>query len=80
MPQKQTRYDTIPYPTSPFRQTRPERLGAIAKLFGLATAPAEKCRVLELGCSMGGNLIAMAQDHPASRYLGIDASYPSCEG
>jgi methyltransferase-like protein/SAM-dependent methyltransferase len=74
MPQKQTRYDAIPYPTSPFRQTRPERLSAIAKLFGLDSPPAEKCRVLELGCSMGGNLIVMAQDHPASRYLGIDAS------
>lgn len=74
MPQKQTRYDAIPYPTSPFRQTRPERLAAIAKLFGLDAPPAEQCRVLELGCSMGGNLVVMAQDHPASRYLGIDAS------
>lgn len=74
MPQKQTRYDAIPYPTSPFRQTRPERLSAIAKLFGLDTPPAEKCRVLELGCSMGGNLIVMAQDHPGSRFVGIDAS------
>lgn len=74
MPQKQTRYDAIPYPTSPFRQTRPERLAAIAKLFGLDAPPAEKCRVLELGCSMGGNLIVMAHDHPQSRFLGIDAS------
>jgi SAM-dependent methyltransferase len=74
MAQKQTRYDAIPYPTSPFRQTRPERLGAIARLFGLEAPPAEKCRVLELGCSMGGNLIVMAQDHPGSRFLGIDAS------
>jgi len=74
MAQKQTRYDAIPYPTSPFRQTRPERLSAIARLFGLEAPPAEKCRVLELGCSMGGNLIVMAQDHPGSRFLGIDAS------
>lgn len=74
MTQKQTPYDAIPYPTSPFRQTRPDRLGAIAKLFGLDAPPAESCRVLELGCSMGGNLIAMAQDFPASRFVGIDAS------
>ena len=74
MAPKQTRYDAIPYPTSPFRQTRPERLAAIAKLFGLEAPPAEKCRVLELGCSMGGNLIVMAHDHPGSRFLGIDAS------
>ena len=74
MPDQQTAYDAIPYPSNPFRQTRPERLAAIAKLFGLDAAPPEKCRVLELGCSMGGNLIVMAQDHPRSQFVGIDAS------
>jgi methyltransferase-like protein/SAM-dependent methyltransferase len=74
MPRTQTRYDAIPYPTAPFRYTRPERLAAIAKLFGLDAPPAQACRVLELGCSMGGNLIVMAHDHPDSRFLGIDAS------
>ena len=74
MAEKRTTYDAIPYPSNPFRQTRPERLGGVAKLFGLAAAPAEKCRVLEIGCSMGGNLIAMAQDYPDSQFLGIDAS------
>jgi methyltransferase-like protein/SAM-dependent methyltransferase len=67
-------YDAIPYPSNPFRQTRPERLAAVAKLFGLDAPPAENCSVLEIGCSMGGNLLVMAQDHPRSRYLGIDAS------
>ena len=74
MPDHQTAYDTIPYPSNPFRQSRPERLAAIAKLFGLDAAPPENCRVLELGCSMGGNLIVMAQDHPRSQFVGIDAS------
>jgi methyltransferase-like protein/2-polyprenyl-3-methyl-5-hydroxy-6-metoxy-1,4-benzoquinol methylase len=74
MAEKQTRYDAIPYPTNPFRQTRPERLSAIARLFGLDSPPAESCRVLEIGCSMGGNLLAMAQDHPRSQFVGIDAS------
>ena len=74
MPDKQTTYDAIPYPSNPFRQTRPERLAAVAKLFGLDAPPAEDCRVLEIGCSMGGNLVVMAQDHPRSRYTGIDAS------
>jgi len=72
--QRQTSYDAIPYPSNPFRQTRPERLAGIAKLFGLDAPPAEHCRVLEIGCSMGGNLIAMAQDLPGSRFIGIDAS------
>jgi len=74
MPEKQTTYDAIPYPSNPFRQTRPERLAAVAKLFGLDAPPADNCRVLEIGCSMGGNLIAMAQDLPGSRFVGIDAS------
>ena len=74
MPEKQTIYDAIPYPSNPFRQTRPERLAAVAKLFGLDAPAPESCRVLELGCSMGGNLIVMAQDHPRSQFVGIDAS------
>ena len=74
MGERQTTYDAIPYPSNPFRQTRPERLAAVAKLFGLEAPSTERCRVLEIGCSMGGNLIAMAQDHPGSRFVGIDAS------
>src|SRR6266850_1443191 len=74
MPEKQTTYDAIPYPSNPFRQTRPERLAAVAKLFGLDAPSPDACRVLELGCSMGGNLIVMAQDHPRSQFVGIDAS------
>ena len=74
MPDTQTSYDAIPYQSNPFRETRPERLAAIAKLFGLHAPPAEKCRVLEIGCSMGVNLVVMAQDHPRSQFIGIDAS------
>ena len=29
MQQRQTSYDEIPYPSNPFRQTRPERLAAV---------------------------------------------------
>lgn len=74
MAQKQTAYDAIPYPSNPYRQSRPERLSAIARLFGLDTPAPERCRVLELGCSMGGNLLVIAQDYPGSRCVGIDAS------
>src|SRR6185503_19157364 len=74
MAEKQTTYDAIPYPSNPFRQTRPERLAAVAKLFGLDALLVDNCSVLEIGCSMGGNLVVMAQDHPRSRYIGIDAS------
>ena len=74
MTETRTTYDAIPYRSHPFPQTRPEHLAAIAILFGLETPPVENCRVLELGCSMGGNLILMAQNYPESRFVGIDAS------
>ena len=74
MAEKRTSYDAIPYISRPFRESRPERMQAVAALFGLASAPPERCRVLELGCSMGGNLLPMAMDHPGSQFLGIDAS------
>ena len=67
-------YDAIPYLSRPFRESRPERLQAVAALFGLASAAPERCRVLEIGCSMGGNLLPMAVDHPGSQFLGVDAS------
>lgn len=74
MARAHTPYDAIPYRSHPFRQSRPERLAAVAKLFGLDAPPVESCRVLELGCSSGGNLIPIAEEHPRARFLGIDAS------
>jgi methyltransferase-like protein/cyclopropane fatty-acyl-phospholipid synthase-like methyltransferase len=67
-------YDAIPYQSRPFRESRPERMQAVAALFGLASAPPERARVLEIGCSMGGNLLPMAVDNPGAQFLGIDAS------
>jgi hypothetical protein len=64
MPATQTTYDAIPYLSPSFPRSHPERLTAVAKLFGLDAPPLESCRVLELGCSMGGNLMAMARNHP----------------
>jgi methyltransferase-like protein/2-polyprenyl-3-methyl-5-hydroxy-6-metoxy-1,4-benzoquinol methylase len=74
MPQRQTAYDDIPYSSHPFPQSHPDRLAAVGKLFGLDAPPVDNCKVLELGCSMGGNLIAMAQKCPAAHFVGIDAS------
>jgi methyltransferase-like protein/cyclopropane fatty-acyl-phospholipid synthase-like methyltransferase len=74
MAQNQTAYDAIPYPSAPFPESHPERLAAVAKLFGLVAPARENCRVLELGCSMGGNLLAIAQIHPDAHLLGVDAS------
>lgn len=37
-------------------------------------APIDRCRLLELGCASGGNLIPMACSLPDSRFLGIELS------
>jgi methyltransferase-like protein/2-polyprenyl-3-methyl-5-hydroxy-6-metoxy-1,4-benzoquinol methylase len=67
-------YDDFPYESFPYPQTHPDRLAAIATLFGMRPAPVERCRILELGCAGGGNLIPMALALPGSHFLGIDLS------
>ncbi len=67
-------YDAVPYSVNAFPQTRPDRLAAIAALFGLAAPPPSRCRVLELACASGGNLIPLALTSPDSTFVGIDLS------
>ena len=69
-----TAYDAVSYPGLPFSQTHPDRLATIATLYGLPAAPPERCRVLELGCADGGNLIPMAYVLPGSTFLGLDSA------
>lgn len=69
-----TPYDETPYVSQPFPQTHPDRLGALGRLFGMAPAASDRCRVLELGCASGGNLIPMAAQAPGASFLGIDLS------
>jgi len=70
-------YDRVPYPGLPLPQTHPDRLATIAALFGMTPAPAPSCRVLELGCGDGGNLIPMALTLPGSIFAGIDLAEPA---
>lgn len=67
-------YDEVPYDNLAFAQTHPDRLAAIASLFGLQPPAVGSCRVLELGCASGGNLIPMAFNLPDGRFVGIDLS------
>ena len=69
-----TSYDDFPYPVYVFPQTHPDRLAAIAALLGLSPPPVERCRVLELGCASGSNLIPMAEALPQADFVGIDLS------
>jgi methyltransferase-like protein/predicted O-methyltransferase YrrM len=67
-------YDAVPYSVGAFPQTRPDRLATIATLFGMTPARPSRCRVLELGCAAGGNIIPMATADPHSQFVGIDLS------
>ncbi|MCD4811464.1 hypothetical protein K8R14_02560, partial [bacterium] len=68
--EKRTSYDEVPYESQSFPQSHPDRLAMLARLFGLSPAPVTQCRVLELGCAGGGNLIPMAFHLPDSEFVG----------
>ena len=67
-----TVYNEVLYPSAVYAQTHPDRLAMMATLYGMSPAPVEKCRVLELGCGDGWNLITMAYGLPGSEFTGID--------
>ena len=69
-----TSYDEVPYESVAYAETHPDRLATIATLFGLTPPKVDACRVLELGCASGGNLIPMAQGLPGSHFIGLDLS------
>lgn len=69
-----TTYDDLPYESLPLPQTHPDVLCTAATLLGLRPAPVDRCRVLELGCASGGNLIPMALTLPGSQFVGVDLS------
>jgi predicted O-methyltransferase YrrM len=67
-------YDQTPWQGESCPTSHPDSVGAIARLFGLASAPVEACRVLELGCAAGANLLPMAAALPGSTFVGVDLS------
>lgn len=67
-------YEEAPYPDLCYTQTHPDRLATLAALLGLTPPAVENCRVLEIGCAVGGNLIPMAHGLPNSEFVGIDIS------
>jgi SAM-dependent methyltransferase len=68
----QDSHNTVVYPGFPYRKTHPDSLAAMAILHGLDPAPVEHCRVLEIGCNEGANLIPMAYAIPAGEFAGFD--------
>src|SRR5690348_7940834 len=71
-PEDITPYDRYRYTSNAFAQSHPARLATVAAAFGIASAPATGCRVLELGCGDGSNLIPLAFYLPDSTCVGVD--------
>ncbi len=69
-----TSYDEFPYQSVPLPQTHPDHLATVASLFGFDAADVGRCRVLEIGCASGGNLIPLAASYPDATFVGIDLS------
>lgn len=66
-------YEALPYPAQAYAWTHPDHLLALARARGVAAAHPTACRVLELGCGPGGNLLPMAAHLPGSTFVGVDA-------
>ena len=69
-----TAYDHVRYPGHPFVETHPDQLATLGSVFGMHPARLDSCRVLELGCGQGANLIPFAFQWPESEFVGIDLS------
>lgn len=67
-----TDYNIITYESVSNSDSHPERLALLGRLLGLSTPDPQQCRVLELGCGTGGNLIPMAWRNPQNSYLGVE--------
>jgi methyltransferase-like protein/2-polyprenyl-3-methyl-5-hydroxy-6-metoxy-1,4-benzoquinol methylase len=65
-------HDSVAYPSFSYPGTHPDRLATMAILHGLHPTPVERCRVLEIACNEGANLIPMAYAIPTSEFVGFD--------
>ena len=79
MADEKTTYDEIPYSDSCFHVSHPDHLAALAAVHGVPAPAVETCRVLELGCARGGNLLPMALELPEASFVGIDLSEKQIE-
>jgi 2-polyprenyl-3-methyl-5-hydroxy-6-metoxy-1,4-benzoquinol methylase len=67
-------YDSIAYAAQSNALSHPGHLAAVAQLFGLLPPAVASCRVLEVGCSDGANLLPMAVALPGAQFVGCDLS------
>lgn len=72
-------YDEVPYLSYHYYRTSIDNLYTISSLFGIKAPDCKKCKVLELGCSSGSNIIPVAFKYPDSSFIGVDYSIVQIE-
>ena len=65
-------YNSVAYTSYPDATSHPDRLATIGTLLGLDVAPVANCRVLELACGDGTNLVPIASSLPNATFVGFD--------
>jgi 2-polyprenyl-3-methyl-5-hydroxy-6-metoxy-1,4-benzoquinol methylase/methyltransferase-like protein len=73
------RYDAVAYASRSNALTHPGHLATVATLFGLAPPAVATCRMLDVGCSDGANLLPMAAALPEAQFVGCDLSGQAIE-
>ncbi|CZE46626.1 class I SAM-dependent methyltransferase [Campylobacter geochelonis] len=67
-------YEEEPYISYQYPQSSPNRQWVAGFVFGLNAPDIQTARVLELGCSMGGNLMPLASRYKKAKFIGVDLS------
>ncbi|HEY8243193.1 MAG TPA: class I SAM-dependent methyltransferase [Casimicrobiaceae bacterium] len=67
-------YEDIAYVGRPNHHSHPDRLAAIASLFGHAAADPSHARILEVGCGDAANILPMAAQFPEAEFVACDYS------
>ncbi len=71
-PSKPFAYDQVAYPGAADPRIQLRNLEVTAAMFGAQPAELSRCRVLELGCADGTNLLPFAIEFPESHFVGVD--------
>ena len=74
MASQQISYDEVPYDSGANSGSHPMRLATLGAVFGMRPPPIASARVLEVGCSVGSNLLSIAYGLPDATLVGIDLS------
>ena len=69
-----TAYEDVAYVGRPNHHSHPDRIAAIASLFGLSPADPAGARILEVGCGDAANVLPMAARYPDARFVACDYS------